>query len=175
MSFGIARWAKLVPSCQHLAKRTLMPNSRHSSQLSNSPAATPTESAVVCESVGPAVFCADLQGRFNSCNSGFVRVFGYTGPEVIGRDFSALFKGKENSELRKIILSTTLSEGDYCGELLAQPKSGANFAVEFSATLLRDASSTPTVIAVVVTRARKDNREPNTPRAQRAGIVSRKI
>src|SRR5262249_19613432 len=41
--------------------------------------------------------------------------------------------------------------------------------------LLRDASSTPTAIAVVVTPARKDNREPNTPQAQRAGIISRKI
>jgi len=153
-----------------------MLNVRHSSQASNSSAVTSTESAAVCQGTGPAVFCADLQGRFSSCNSEFVRAFGYSASEVIGRDFSALFKSKEKGELRKIILSTTLSEGDYCGELLAQPKSGANFAVEFSATLLRDASSIPTVIAVVVTPLAKGITEGGTP-TERAlpGIISRKI
>ena len=176
MSLGTANWAKLETSCHHHANRIIMLNVRHSSQASNSSAVTSTESAAVCQGTGPAVFCADLQGRFNSCNSEFVRAFGYSASEVIGRDFSALFKSKEKGELRKIILSTTLSEGDYCGELLAQPKSGANFAVEFSATLLRDASSIPTVIAVVVTPLAKGITEGGTP-TERAlpGIISRKI
>ena len=176
MSLGTANWANLETSCHHHANRIIMLNERHSSQASNSSAVTSTESAAVCEGTGPAVFCADLQGRFNSCNSEFVRAFGYSASEVIGRDFSALFKSKEKGELRKIILSTTLSEGDYCGELLAQPKSGANFAVEFSATLLRDASSTPTVIAVVVTPLAKGITEGGTPTERPLpGIISRKI
>jgi PAS domain S-box-containing protein len=174
MSFGIANWAKLDAACHHHANRTIMLNSRHSSL--NSAAATSKESAAVSEGIGPAVFCADLQGRFNSCNSGFVRSLGYSAAEIIGRDFSALFKGKDKSELRKIVLSTTLSEGDYCGELLAQPKSGDNFSVEFSATLLRDASSTPTAIAVVVTPLAKGIADGPTATARPSpGIISRKI
>jgi PAS domain S-box-containing protein len=182
MSLGIAIWAKLVAACQHHAKRAIMRNSRHSSQLPNSPAMTPTESAAICESIGPAVFCADLEGRFHSCNSGFVRVFGYSGSEVVGRDFSALFtqndgvKGHDKRELRKMILATTLSEGDYSGKLLAQSKSGGNFAVEFSATLLRDASSTPTAIAVVVTPVEEGIEEATTATTRPSpGIISRKI
>jgi PAS domain S-box-containing protein len=169
-------------SCQHHGQRTTMQNMRHSSPLLNSSAVTPTGSHMVCEGIGPAVFCADLQGRFNSCNSGFVRMFGYTGLEVIGRDFSALFthdngiKGHDKGELRKTILNATLSEGDYCGKLLAQPKSGPNFAVEFSATLLRDSSSTPTAIAVVITLVAKGISEGSTAAARPSpGIISRRI
>ena len=153
-----------------------MLNVRNSSQASNPSVATSTAPVVVGESVGSAVFCADLQGRFNSCNSGFVRAFGYSTSEVIGRDFSALFKGKDKNELRKVILTTTISEGDYCGELLAQPKSGINFAVEFSATLLRDASSTPMAIAVVVTPLAKSITEEVTAATRPSpGVISRKV
>jgi len=174
MSFGIANWAKLEAPCHHHANRTIMLNSRHSSLSSD--AATSKGSSAVFEGTGPAVFCADLQGRFNSCSSGFVRSLGYSAAEIIGRDFSALFKGKDKSEVRKVVLSTTLSEGDYCGELLAQPKSGDHFAVEFSATLLRDASSTPTAIAVVVIPLAKGVAEGTTAAVRPSpGIISRKI
>jgi transcriptional regulator with PAS, ATPase and Fis domain len=101
---------------------------------------------------------------------------------VIGRDFAALFTlgseitGKNRDQLRKTILSTTLSEGDYRSQLFAQPKSGASFAVEFSATLLRDAASTPAAIVVVVVPAKIGKSEATLSPANRPGsIISRKI
>ena len=161
---------------------TIMPNLHYTSPLFNAPAKTST-GAASDEIAGPVVFCADLQGQFSSCNSGFARMIGYPASEVIGRDFAALFaqesgsNGKDKHELRKTILSTTLAEGDYCGKLLAQPKSGASIAVDFSATLLRDAASAPVAIVVVVTPTSNGrSEEPATrPATKSAGIISRKI
>jgi len=97
-----------------------------------------------------------------------MRLLRYAACAVIGRDFAALFTqgggvaGKDRDQLRKTILSTTLSEGDYRSQLFAQPKSGTNFAVEFSATLLRDAASTPSAIVVVVVPVKDGKREAPT-------------
>ena len=78
--------------------------------------------------------------------------------------------------MRQSILSTTLAEGDYRCDLIAQAKNGVNFAVEFSATLLRDASSTPTAIVASVTRANNGDRDARPALGSKsAGIISRKI
>src|SRR5580700_4350109 len=159
-SFGIPFWAKLDASCHHHRERTIMSTSRYSSQPSSRLPTDQTEVVAGCETVGPAVFCADLHGQFSACSSSFTRLLRYAACDVIGRDFAALFTlggeitAKDKDQLRKTILSTTLSEGEYRSQLFAQPKSGASFVVEFSATLLRDAASTPAAIVVVVVPAK---------------------
>jgi len=159
-----------------------MPTSRYSPQPSSSSATSPAEGVAGSEIVGPAVFCADLQGHFSACSSGFTRLLRYPACDVIGRDFAALFTenggitGKDKDQLRKTILSTTLSEGEYRSQLFAQPKSGMSFAVEFSATLLRDAASTPAAIVVVVVAVRDEKSEAPPARVTKPrGIISRKI
>ncbi len=181
-SFGIPLWAKLELACHHHPKRTIMSTSRYSSRPSSSLATPQTEGVAGSEALGPAVFCADLQGQFSSCSSSFTRLLRYAACDVIGRDFAALFTlgseitGKNKDQLRKTILSTTLSEGDYRSQLFAQPKSGASFAVEFSATLLRDAASTPAAIVVVVVPAKIGKSEATSSPVNRPGsIISRKI
>jgi PAS domain S-box-containing protein len=131
-----------------------------------------------------AVFSADLQGEFIACNSAFTALFGYSPAEVLGRDFSALFSRTEraggvNQDLRKAILVTTSTQGDYHGELFARPKIGGSFPVQFSATLLRDSSGkSVALIAVVVplaaTRAATKAVAPAEGSAA-PGVVSRKI
>ena len=182
MSFGIPFWAKLEASCQHRPKRTIMSTSRYSSQPSSSSVTSAAESVAGSETAGPAVFCADLQGHFSACSSAFTRLLRYAACDVIGRDFAALFTqgngiaGKDKDQLRKAILSTTLSEGDYRSQLFAQPKSGTSFAVEFSATLLRDAASTPSAIVVVVVPVKDGKSEaPSAGVAKRGAIISRKV
>jgi PAS domain S-box-containing protein len=131
-----------------------------------------------------AVFSADLQGEFIACNSAFTALFGYSPAEVLGRDFSALFSRTEkadgvNQDLRKAILVTTSTQGDYRGELFARPKTGGSFPVQFSATLLRDSSSkSVTLIAVIVpSAARRAATQAVAPAEGSAapGVVSRKI
>ena len=159
-----------------------MPSSGYSLQPSNSPGTTPLERVASSEPSGPAVFCLNLQGQFSACNSDFARVLGYAALEVIGRDFSVMFasengaNGRDQDHLRKTILSTTLSEGDYRSKLFAQGKTGASFAVEFSATLLRDAASKPTAIVVVVAPLKHSESEASSTRVSKTpGIVSRRV
>jgi len=159
-----------------------MRNAPNTSSLPSTTATSSVETVVDGENHGLAVFCASLQGQFTACNAGFARLLGYSATEIAGRDFSSLFahasafKGKENGELRKAILNATLSDGGYCCKLSAQPKSGATFEVEFSASLLRDASSAPTAIAVVLMPLNTDSIEASAAPARRsAGIISRKI
>ena len=108
-----------------------------------------------------AVFSIDLQGEFRACNAAFTGLLGYSPQELLGRDFSTLFastekiNGDDPSLLRKAILTVTSARGDYHCRLFAQPKSGASFPVQFSATLLRDSATKPmAVIAVVVPQAK---------------------
>jgi PAS domain S-box-containing protein len=110
------------------------------------------------EGSGPtAVFSADLQGDFTACNSTFTQLFGYSPQELLGRNFSALFAPTEKADredqtrLRRTILTAASMQGDYHSQLIAYPKSGSGFSVQFSATLLRDAASTPTAVVAVVT------------------------
>jgi PAS domain S-box-containing protein len=162
-----------------------MQTSYSSSQLNESPAVAATGVSVNQGSTTllRGVFYADLQGQFGACNAEFVKMFGYSTAELIGRDFSVLFaqgpqaNGKEREQLRKVILATTTAEGEYRAPLFAQPKNGSSFAVEFSATLLLDSGFKPAAMVVVVTQgARPANSSagvggPNKP----AGIISRRI
>src|SRR4029077_10786941 len=76
----------------------------------------------------------------------------------------------------KIILSTTLSEGEYRSQLFAQPKNGTTFAVEFSATLLRDAAATPAAIVAMVVPVKDGKSEAPSARGTKPGsIIVRKI
>jgi PAS domain S-box-containing protein len=181
MSLRIPFWAKTRAPCQHHAKRT-MSTSRYSLQSSSSPASSPTEALPRSETLGPAVFSSDLEGQFSGCNAAFAGLLGYSAPEVIGQDFLALFTNgngivaREKEILRKTILSTILSEGDYHCELFAQPKSGASFAVDFSATLLRDGASAPAAIVATVAPTGKHNGDVRPASVTKSpGIILRKI
>ncbi len=157
-----------------------MPTSRYSSQPYASPAIARTESGANPEetSIKSGVFYADLQGQFGACNSQFTQMFGYSTSELIGRDFSLLFaqgpeaNGREKDHLRKNILASTSGSGDYCAHLFAHPKSGPSFAVEFSATLLRDSESRPVAFVSVVTPSPKPIVDSRT---KPGGIISRRI
>ena len=129
------------------------------------------------------VFYADLHGQFGACNSEFVQMFGFSITELIGRDFSVLFaqgpdaNGREREQLRKTILATTSGEGDYRAPLFAHPKTGPSFAVEFSATLLRDSGSRPMAIVAIVTLSPKQSNSSAVVAGSHkaAGIISRRI
>ncbi len=133
-----------------------------------------------------AVFSADLQGEFIACNSAFTALFGYSSAEVFGRDFSALFTpaaktdGGSRDPLCQSILAAAASQHDYRGNLLARPKSGSSFPVQFSATLRRD-SSGKAVALVAFVQPLADTGSSTTTAVTPAqaspahGVVSRKI
>ena len=131
-----------------------------------------------------AVFYADLQGEFGSCNDGFSQLFGYSPQELIGREFCALFAPLEKTQngnrdqLRKSILTATLAHGDYSCQLMGLPKIGNSFAVQFSTTLLRDSGSKPMAMVAVVVPAQEHATSiasTSSGATSGRGIVSRKI
>lgn len=168
----------IIPNC------STMPTS-YSSQLNESPAIAQTDYSSNQESVSlqRGVFYADLQGKFGACNSEFTNMFGYSVAELIGRDFSALFaqgphaNGKEREQLRKNIIAATAGEGDYHAPLFGQAKNGTNFALDFSATLLRDSGSRPLALVAVVTAVPKpvSNSIQTANSNKLPGTISRRI
>jgi PAS domain S-box-containing protein len=130
-----------------------------------------------------AIFCANLNGQFVGCNSVFTRLFGYLPQELTGRDFSALFtektQGAGKGELRTRIAELGSAASDYCCTLLGHPKTGRSFAVQFSATILRDSSSRPIeIVAVVIPVDVSPAAVPAKPpevKSKGPGMVSRRI
>src|SRR5580700_4377206 len=136
-----------------------------------------------CTQPQMAMFSTGLQGEFRACNAAFTELLGYSPQELLGRDFSTLFApadriiGEDQSLLRRAILTVTSSQIDYSCRLFAQPKSGASFPVQFSATLLRDAAAIPiAVIALVVPQAKASVAQAVSPATLvPPGVISRKI
>src|SRR6202047_2201445 len=136
-----------------------------------------------CTQPQMAMFSTGLQGEFRACNAAFTELLGYSPQELLGRDFSTLFApadriiGEDQSLLRRAILTVTSSQIDYSCRLFAQPKSGASFPVQFSATLLRDAAAIPiAVIALVVPQAKESVAQAVSPATLvPPGVLSRKI
>lgn len=128
-----------------------------------------------------AVFYANLKGNFSACNAGFSQLLGFSPQELIGTDFSALFASPENSSngfsghLLETILSVTNSQGEYCCQLMAQPKKGKSFAVQLSTTLLRDSQSKPMAIVAVIAPAQEQKLSSATVSPAPSGTISRKI
>jgi PAS domain S-box-containing protein len=187
MFFRAPLWEN-PPSCVNIIpKRWNMSTSRYSSDQHEPPAISRVNGAAKEESAAPqAVFYADLQGELGACNMAFTSLMGYAPEELVGRDFFALFTeaGKRNGDghdqLRRTILAATSGQGDYRGSLIAQPKTGSSFAVQFCATVLRDATSRPSAIVAVVVRQDGENcTAPNASEPLEApiarGILSRKI
>jgi transcriptional regulator with PAS, ATPase and Fis domain len=139
-----------------------------------------------------AVFSADPQGEFSACNAAFVRLFGYSVPELLGRDFSTLFvhetakhemvkpeaekpetaNGNRSNQLRREILSATSTPAGYHARLIARPKTGGNFPVQFSATTL---SSTPPALIAIVVPLAENNAAAAPESALIPGVISREI
>ena len=161
-----------------------MPLSPQSSEQ-RGPAAISSTNASTAESPGAtAVFYADMSGKFGACNSAFSKLFGYSPAELVGRDCFPLFTGDERdtgdiSRLRKSVLAATSAQLDYRARLFAQPKAGTSFAVDFTATVLKDSSATPIAIVATVTPASgvagAADAESISQSRKARGIISRKV
>ena len=156
-----------------------------SSQSSEQYAPTgPTSAAAAESSLGNAIFYTDMTGRFGACNAAFIKLFGYSPAELIGRDCFPLFAGDDQdkrdiSRLRKAVLAATSAQLDYRGRLYAQPKTGERFAVDFIATVLKDSSATPMAIVATVIPANPGTAattgQSDSSGRKARGIISRKI
>jgi len=175
-------WENASPYVNIVPKRSNMPLSRQSSEQSAPTAPSPTNglNAEPCT----AVFYTDMMGKFGACNSAFIKLFGYSPAELVGRDCFPLFAGddrdkRDTTRLRKAVLAATSVQLDYRGRLFAQPKTGESFAVDFTATVLNDSSATPTAIVATVVPVNRASvavsAESGVENRKSRGIISRKI
>jgi len=125
-----------------------------------------------------------MSGKFGACNSAFSKLFGYSPAELVGRDCFPLFTGDDRdsrdvSRLRKSVLAATSAQLDYRARLFAQPKSGSSFAVDFTATVLKDSSAAPIAIVATVIPASGvaglADAESISQNRKARGIISRKV
>ncbi len=158
-----------------------MPISRQSSeQFGPKAPLLPTGSSDA--SIESAVFYADMAGKFVACNSGFMKLFGYSPAELMGRDVFPLFTGTDQdkgdvSGLRKAVLAAASARLDYRDRIRAQPKVGDSFPVEFTATVLQDSSASPIAIVATVVRGNPaaTGTESDAQNRKVRGIISKKI
>jgi PAS domain S-box-containing protein len=128
-----------------------------------------------------AVFASDLAGNITGCNPAFSQLVGYSPQELQGHDFAEFFAldGKpdrqDQSLLRKDVLAAVSSYGDYHSSLFACPKSGNDFSVQFSATLLRDAATKPVAMVAVVAPGGVSRTSAVATAGSAPGVISRKI
>ena len=126
-----------------------------------------------------AVFSADLTGLLRGCNAAFSGLVGYSPQELLGRDVSTIFAVTEkmngDRSLSRTILAGATEQGDYHSRLFAHTKAGASIQVQFSATLLRDSTSSPIAVIAVVTPVAKGTDSAKTGTGENSSVVSRKI
>jgi PAS domain S-box-containing protein len=148
------------------------------------PAAAPDARSVT----GTAVFSADLNGKITGCNEAALELFSQTRQEILGKTLSAFASFENISEqlrLHEAMLAAVLKDGEYRSRRQFQSKSAKTFSAELCVTLLRDGSSTPTVMVVLLSVAKeKPGTEAGPIKEQEGGaeeeeepahIVSREI
>ncbi len=90
-----------------------------------------------------AIFMLDVNGRVTTWNSGAERLKGYTGDEIIGRDFSVFYPEEERQAGHpKRLLETAMRDGRYEEENWRVRKDGTRFWASVIITAIRNESGT---------------------------------
>ncbi|RJR09637.1 PAS domain-containing sensor histidine kinase [Candidatus Parcubacteria bacterium] len=96
-----------------------------------------------------SVYITDMLERIIFVNNSLLQTYGYNQEEIIGRHLSELRSKNNSTRLNQQVFSSTLKEG-WSGELLNIKKSGEEFAVFLSTSLIRDDNGKPIAIIGVV-------------------------
>jgi|HubBroStandDraft_1064217.scaffolds.fasta_scaffold00388_11 PAS domain S-box-containing protein len=104
---------------------------------------------------GIAVLSADLEGNISGWNDAALNILGLSPAEILGQALAALIAGQdgEQRQLQKTILDAVLESGQHRSSHRTRTKSGKDFAVELSVTLLREGKSVPAGMVAILTVA----------------------
>ena len=177
----VTRFSVILPSYVTIIPKAPMSTPQHSSEPQDFATAVGAKSAAPPSGSQSqlAVFSADLKGLLRGCNAAFSGLVGYSPQELLGRDVSTIFAVTEkmngDRSLSRTILAGATEQGDYHSRLFAHTKAGASIQVQFSATLLRDSTSSPIAVIAVVTLVAKGTDSAKTGTGENSSVVSRKI
>lgn len=94
--------------------------------------------AHVVRSSNDCICISDPNDRLLMVNEAFKRIYEYEDSEIIGRSVSTLRADNNASDLAEEILSATMQQGGWRGELWNRSKSGRVFPISLTASPLRD-------------------------------------
>ena len=100
-------------------------------------------SARVFESSNEAILITDRRNRIISVNQMFERLTGYAEQEVLGKEPTILGAGQENRSLFRNLWALLYESGAWQGELMDRRKSGEEYPVWLSISLVRDGHGEP--------------------------------
>ncbi len=85
----------------------------------------------------------DDEGNFLYLNQSLLAMYGYEQEEVMGRSWKLLYGEDQVAEIEAVHIPAFMRDGKWRGELVGRRKSGENFDVAVSLTLLTDDEGNP--------------------------------
>ncbi len=122
-----------------------------------------------------SVFSADLEGKITGCDTAALEVFGYAAQEILGKTLMALLSSGGDlgqPSQQETMLAAVLKDGHYQSRCVCQRKSGKDFNVGLSVSLLRDGRSVATGMVAVFLLAPQqiEFTGPRNPRPQQEDL-----
>ena len=102
--------------------------------------------AQIIDQIHDSVISTDLSGHITIWNKGAERLFGYTSEEAIGKHFSIIYSEDQYQLLQETVIGPLRAAGGYDVEVRTKKKSGEEFYVHLSLSVLRDGNGTVTGI-----------------------------
>ncbi len=99
-------------------------------------------------SIAEGVVIADLDTTTRFVNDAFVRTYGYTREELLGRDIAFVRSPRTPGEFGAELLAATLA-GGWRGEVWQRRKDGSEFLISLSTSLVRDDAGRPVAFVAV--------------------------
>ncbi len=117
--------------------------------------------AQVLRSIKEFVSITDADNKITFVNQSWLKTFGYTEEEVLGRKIDLIVSPSNPSDIVEEILNTTL-KGGWTGELLNIKKDGSEFPVMLFTTIIYDKANQPIALVGVssdITQHKKNELE----------------
>jgi PAS domain S-box-containing protein len=94
------------------------------------------------KSINESVSITDLEDKILFVNESFLKTYGFTEDELVGKNISLVHSLNNPIELIKEIVPATIN-GGWQGELFNKRKNGSEFPVYLSTTIIKDKESKP--------------------------------
>ncbi len=130
--------ARLVPAIQRELKEAVVRRERRLAQEALQ------KQAQIIDQIHDSVVSTDLDGYVTSWNKGAERLFGYTAKEALGKHTSFVYPQDEHEFLQHHVIKPLKEKGEHAVEARVQKKSGEDFFIHLSLSLLRDSDGSVT-------------------------------
>jgi PAS domain S-box-containing protein len=124
--------ARLVPAIQRELEEAVV---RRERKLADEAL---QQQAQIIDQIHDSVVSTDLEGRVRSWNRGAERLFGYSAKEALGKHISFVYPEDEHEFLQQEVIKPLKKKGEHEIEVRVRKKSGEDFYVHLSLSVLRD-------------------------------------